>query len=115
MSRDFWLSWEEVEFYANMLDLPTVPVLFKSDKNFNVNETFIYNKIEELVSTYSTLSDSEFFISPKEGIVTRIADEFPNDMFYNSIFKWVRKGHVQTDEHWTKNWKRATLYNEMKK
>ena len=25
------------------------------------------------------------------------------------VGKYVRKGHVQTDEHWTKNWKQAKL------
>lgn len=110
--HDIWLSWEEVEFYAAMLDLPTVPVLFKSTPDFNVDEKWITDKIDDLVSTPSILSDERFFVSPKEGVVTRIAGEFPNDMFYNSVFKWVRKGHVTTDQHWTKNWKRATLLNE---
>ncbi|MCK9447141.1 hypothetical protein M0Q50_09845 [bacterium] len=106
--RDIWLSWEEVEFYAKMLDFPTVPVLFKSDKDFNVDESWIYNKIDELMSTPSTFSNDDI-ITPKEGIVTRIADEFPNDMFFNSLAKWVRKGHVTTDQHWSKNWKIAKL------
>lgn len=110
--RDVWLSWEEVEFYCNMLDFKTVPVLFKTDSNFKCDEEFIYNKIAELISTSSMLSGDKF-ISPKEGVVTRIAKEFPNDMFFNSIFKWVRKGHVTTDEHWTKNWSRAKLNYEL--
>lgn len=108
-ARDFWLSWEEVEFYAKMLDLPTVPVLFRSDKNFRVEENWIYNKIDELVATPSLKSDERYGVTPKEGVVIRLAGEFPNDMFYNSLAKWVRKGHVTTDEHWTKNWKRAKL------
>lgn len=30
--------------------------------------------------------------------------------------KWVRKGHVQTDEHWTRNWKKAKInYQPVKK
>lgn len=105
---DMWLSWDEVEFYSNLLDIPTVPVLFKSQKDFTVDPTWIYDKINELVSTPSILNKING-TSPKEGVVTRIANEFSNDMFYNSIFKWVRKGHVTTDTHWTKNWKKAEL------
>jgi len=110
--HNMWLSWEEVEFYSAMLDLPTVPVLFKSENGFDVDEKWITDKILDLVSTPSMLSDDRYFVSPKEGVVSRIAQEFPNDMFYNSIYKWVRKGHVQTDQHWQKNWKRAKLLNE---
>ena len=45
----------------------------------------------------------------KEGIVTRNFDSFDVTAQYNNIFKYVRKGHVQTNEHWSKNWKRASL------
>lgn len=106
MERDMWLSWEEVEFYANMLDFPTVPVLFRSTKNWSCTEEDMCKQILNFMSTPSALSDNYYWETPKEGIVTRIAGEFPNDMFYNSIFKYVRKNHVQTDEHWQKNWKR---------
>jgi len=105
--RDMWLSWDEVEFYSKMLDFPTVPVLYKSDDDFNVDESWIYNKIEEMMSTPSTFSGN--IITPKEGIVTRLFDEFPNDMFYNSLAKYVRKDHIQTDTHWSRNWKQAKL------
>jgi hypothetical protein len=47
-----------------------------------------------------------------EGIVTRNAAAYPADAFAQNVFKYVRKGHVKTDEHWTKKWKRAPLKNE---
>ena len=28
-----------------------------------------------------------------------------------AVFKWVRKDHVQTTEHWTKHWKWAKIGN----
>lgn len=37
---------------------------------------------------------------PYEGYVVRLADEFHRKDFGMSIAKWVRKGHVQTEEHW---------------
>ena len=37
-----------------------------------------------------------------EGYVVRVAGEFLLQEFGRSIAKFVRKGHVQTDEHWMK-------------
>ena len=110
--RDIWLSWDEVEFYAKMLDLPTVPVLFKSDENFSCEESFIYNKVLDLVSKSSMLSNDAKFVTSKRRSSNKNKKEFPNDMFFNSMFKWVRKGHVTTDEHWSRNWSRAKLSHE---
>lgn len=36
-------------------------------------------------------------------------------VFARNVFKYVRKGHVKTDEHWTRNWKRARLIWEIGK
>ena len=47
----------------------------------------------------------------KEGIVMRLADSFPIEEFPNCVCKWVRPHHVQTGEHWTRNWKKAELLN----
>jgi hypothetical protein len=47
-----------------------------------------------------------------EGIVTRNADAYTTDAFSHNVFKYVRKGHVKTDEHWTRNWRWAKLLNE---
>ena len=108
ISRNFWLSWEETEYYASLFDFPTVPVILKTDKKFTQQE--FQNLIEnDIMKTPSLLSDSRFFESPKEGVVTRLSNEFPCDMFYNSCFKYVRKSHVTTDEHWTRNWRRARI------
>lgn len=35
-----------------------------------------------------------------EGLVVRLADSFAYEDFGTSVAKWVRPGHVQTDEHW---------------
>jgi len=110
---DMWLSWEDVEFYSQLLNIPTVPVLFKSDDNFNCSSAFLKEIILDLMKVPSKLSNDKFWITPKEGVVCRLANSFPNDMFYNSILKYVRKNHVQTDSHWNKNWKRALLQQDL--
>lgn len=49
-----------------------------------------------------------------EGVVTRNIDNYGVANFSKNVFKYVRKGHVKTDEHWTRNWKRAPLKWERK-
>ena len=36
----------------------------------------------------------------QEGYVVRLAESFAYRDFSSSLAKWVRKGHVQTDQHW---------------
>lgn len=38
--------------------------------------------------------------SKVEGFVVRVVDRIPSSDFSCKVAKWVRKGHVQTDEHW---------------
>jgi hypothetical protein len=97
-----WLSWDEVEEYSYLLDIPTVPVLFRGVVN---NEKELRSLVEDLVKYQSKLGGDI------EGVVIRIADGFNDYEFKNSLQKWVRKNHVTTDEHWTRNWKRAKLKN----
>lgn len=40
-------------------------------------------------------------ITKHEGFVVRVVDEIPYDDFDKLVAKWVRPGHVQTDEHWS--------------
>jgi hypothetical protein len=35
-----------------------------------------------------------------EGFVIRLADDFKYDAFGVSVAKWVRKDHVQSEDHW---------------
>jgi hypothetical protein len=95
-----WISWDEVEEYSYLLDIPTVPVLFKGVfENYNDLKT----KVEDLVQLPSSLGGK------REGIVIRKSSEFDDSIFGESVMKWVRKGHVSTDEHWTKNWTKAKI------
>ncbi len=36
-----------------------------------------------------------------EGVVVRVANDFNDKDFSTSVFKMVRKNHVQTSEHWS--------------
>lgn len=86
-----WASWEEVEMWAQEIEVPTVPVLFKG----------ICKSVNELMS----LTES-FMIQPskcggiREGVVVRIASSFTDKEFCSCVMKCVRANHVQTSEHW---------------
>ena len=70
-----------------MLDLPTPKEIYRG--------VFDIDKIKALVSGLDT--------SIEEGFVVRLTDGFHYDDFSECVTKYVRKGHVQSDQHWLKN------------
>lgn len=101
--NNIWVPWDAVEEYSYLLDLPTAPVLFKGKVE---SEKELKDLTERLVSQPSALG------GVREGIVVRNANMFHNDDFAKNVLKWVRKGHVQTDSHWTRNWRKASVENK---
>lgn len=97
-----YTSWDSVLEYSYLLDIPTVPVLFRGILN-SISE--IENKVSELIENGSRLGNQI------EGVVIRTSDGFNESNFKNNVFKWVRENHVTTDEHWTRNWKKSKLIN----
>lgn len=81
---DECLSWNDTIKFVSELGLICVPVMYQG----------IYSA--ELVSAIINSLDTE----KQEGIVIRNADSFKYEDFTTNVFKWVRKNHVQTDEHW---------------
>lgn len=98
--NNIWIPWQQVEEYSYLLDIPTVPVLFKGVVN-SVKE--LKSLVDDLVSKQSELGGEI------EGVVVRSVGMFHNDDFAENVMKWVRKDHVTTDEHWTRNWKKAKI------
>jgi hypothetical protein len=123
-NKDMWLSWEETKFYAAMLDMQTVPEIFVR----HPESMFPQNEYEGMLlstvtgeSAFGSVENSLF--NPKsgerviqrckmEGVVDSNADEYRVSEFKLNVFKYVRKDHVTTDEHWTKSPRRATLAHE---
>jgi hypothetical protein len=83
------LSWDETLEWANIIDLATPKEFYRG----------VYN--EDILKDIAKNIDT----ATCEGYVIRTVDGFHYDNFSNHIAKWVRKGHVQTDEHWLKNTK----------
>lgn len=92
---DVWKSWDSVIEYANKLDLLTVPVLFDG----------IFKSTDEIKEWMDNrIKKPSTFGGKIEGFVIRLADEFNDSEFSLNVAKYVRKGHVQTDKHWSVNW-----------
>ncbi|WP_158825851.1 RNA ligase family protein [Mucilaginibacter lacusdianchii] len=111
--HDRWLSWEETQFYANLLDLPTVPVLGMVAPP--ADRLTFEQDAQKIVSGRGLLDPYDAFSGEPvtmEGIVSRNAESYTTDTFSQNVFKYVRKGHVKTDEHWTRNWRRNKLKDE---
>jgi len=90
------LSIEETLGMCNQLGLDHVPILHRGELTMDV-----------LKDTIESLDTDK-----QEGIVIRNAGSFNYEDFDENVFKWVRKNHVQTDEHWTRQ---EIVPNELKK
>lgn len=78
------LSWDDTVEWFQLLDMPTVPVLWDGMWDYD----FVRNaglKMDARV---------------QEGYVIRIADSFTYGAFNRSVAKVVRRNHVQTQKHW---------------
>jgi len=84
-----WLSWNDVEKISGEIGFPVVshslPVTFHDTR-----------ELIEYITQYS----ENVIKNGGEGTVTRIAGGFSD--FKGSVAKYVRKNHVQTSEHWSK-------------
>lgn len=98
-----WYSWNDVCLMAELLEQRHVPELWRG-----IIET--EEQLADLVDKFA--HEPSAYGSVREGCVIRLASAFPIEDFGKSVCKWVREGHVQTDEHWTRNWKRAKLERE---
>ncbi|ERI09939.1 RNA ligase family protein [Aneurinibacillus aneurinilyticus] len=84
--QNMCLAWDETAAWAKRHMIETVPVLYRG----------IWNE-EAIKSCYTRQS---LYGGEQEGFVVRLADAFHYDDFMHSAAKFVRKNHVQTNEHW---------------
>ena len=81
------LSWDETVLWAKLLGLCTVPVLARW--------TYTEKRVR-----MSDDEDESRLGGVREGYIIRLASSFHYRAFRRSVAKYVRKNHVQTDEHW---------------
>lgn len=87
------LSWDDTVEWCKLLSLIHVPVIWRGIWN----ETQIHN--------IAGVIDCE----TQEGYVVRVTQEIPYNKWSTQTAKWVRKDHIQSDEHWSKTWKPNSL------
>lgn len=86
-----WAPWEDVTLWAEELEVPTVPIL----------QHCCFERPDDLravVESYTKASSA--CGGEREGVVVRNSKGFSHHLFDKNVAKWVRQGHVQTNEHW---------------
>lgn len=78
---DVCLSWQETILWCDLLGLTPVPMVYEG----------VYDK-DAIQASWEALEHES------EGYVVRLSESFAD--FDESVAKWVRKDHVQTDKHW---------------
>jgi hypothetical protein len=82
------LSWDGTEFWCQLLGLCTVPVLWRG--------VWDEDKCRKIIDSLD--------LKHQEGIVVRLSGCYRWNQIANplsgALGKWVRRGHVTTDEHW---------------
>jgi hypothetical protein len=76
------LSWNDTLEWLDLLELKHPKVLYHGVWDEKLIQTI---RIDE---------------ATEEGYVVRLADAFEYKDFKQSVAKWVRKNHVQSDKHW---------------
>lgn len=99
--EDYFVSWDTVEALAETMDIYTVPMAYRGQ----------FNTVDEITEFFSEWIENGSIIGGGdcEGFVIRITDGFDATDFSMNVAKYVRANHVQTDQHWRKNWKPCRL------
>jgi len=95
-----FLSYDEVLKFAKYLDLSLVNEEFRGRFN-SLGELKLFLTKRILVPS--------FYGGSKEGFVIRKSHSFKYENFSDNVCKFVRKNHVQSNEHWSNNWKEQRI------
>ncbi len=99
-SKGNFRSMAALEQFATQRSIPVVPVIFQG----------VFASIAEMrVSIHAEHAKQSALGGEREGIVVRIAERFSSAEFARNVCKSVRRDHVQTDRHWTRNWRPCAL------
>ena len=93
-------SFRETVSYAEEREIPVVPILFEG-RFLTVDD--LRDFVCRAHAEPSTLGGA------REGVVIRAAQGFPAVGFRSNVCKSVRAGHVQSEEHWSQNWRACRI------
>ena len=100
---DRFLSQDEVAAEAVRLGLPSVPELFRGR----------FASLPEITAWFRAHIGLPSPLGPtREGFVLRVAEGFAAADFARSVCKFVRPNHVQSDRHWTRDWRPCALRSD---
>lgn len=94
-----WLPWDHVTELANEIGVPTVPVVARRQ----------FSSLEEVerVMKKGMGNTSQCGSCNPEGFVIRTVRGYPYEALEGHTAKYVRAGHIQTEESWKRTWKQA--------
>ncbi|MXW17908.1 MAG: hypothetical protein F4139_11970 [Gemmatimonadetes bacterium] len=93
-------SMTALERFAAERSIPVVPVIFRG----------VFASVAEMrVFLEREQAQRSVLGGEREGMVVRNAKGFPAAEFARNVCKSVRRDHVQTDQHWTRNWRPCAL------
>jgi hypothetical protein len=83
--KDYCLNWGATKKYLHGLGITHVPVLYEGMWDEKICKSLMQESTEK---------------GEMEGYVVRVTSGFKLENFGSNVAKFVRKNHVQTDEHW---------------
>ncbi len=102
VENGMFVSWKTLTEHCKRFDFCHVPIIACLEAQYHVDT--LRHSLQNIEDTMKSKLGSTI-----EGYVVRTATAFPISEFGINTAKWVRENHVQTDEHWTKNWEQASL------
>lgn len=98
--NDIFLSWQDVLIFCQKYKFKIVPLVTMS-VFLNTNQIKGWLDREILLPSN--------FGTTREGFVIRSSSAFHINDFDKNIAKYVRANHIQTDDDWSRNWKKHEL------
>jgi hypothetical protein len=86
-----WLSLQDREKIQEKLGIPRAPILWIGQFTDDEDLRMMVEWCMKAPPIYGPI---------REGVVVSCGAEFDDEEWNSRIAKWVRAGHVQTDEHW---------------
>jgi hypothetical protein len=97
-NNNYCLSYQDMVIFLRTVIYKDLPDKWKAPTNPKI----IYRNIFDR----NAIEPIEINPDTTEGYVVRTEEGFHYDDFHLHVAKYVRSGHVQTDEHWLKNAKK---------
>ena len=114
--EDRLLSWDDTVMWCELLDLCHVPVLWEGSLTFQGGSAMLRAQGGKIINLDELTEEdiNQRAGRTAEGYVIRIRDSFPKEQFEYNAAKWVRENHVQTDNHWLREWEKKGEKNELR-